>query len=83
MKVQGGKKATKVVNMMRITKQVAHKQTNKCARFNFVSTWSIANVNETCDCFQNNFQVGLKTNPLGYTSVNFGFTTMVQREARQ
>jgi hypothetical protein len=51
MKVQGGKKATKVVNMMRITKQVAHKQTNKCARFNFVSTWSIANVNETCDCF--------------------------------
>ncbi len=60
MKGQGGKKATEVTNMMIIIKQVVHKSTNKCVRFNFVSTWSITNVNEACDCFHNNFEVGLK-----------------------
>jgi len=50
----------------------------KCARSNFVLTWTTNVVKQASNYYHNTFRAGFKPHPLQYIGVNLRFTTSIQ-----
>jgi hypothetical protein len=68
----------KVVEMVIGLEKIACRLMEKCARSNFVLTWTINVVRQANNCSHNTFKTRFRPHPLRYIGVNLGFTTSIQ-----
>jgi len=68
----------KVVEMVTRLEKIACRLMEKCARSNFVLTWTTNVVRQVSNHSHKTFKVGFRPHPLQYIGVNLWFTTSIQ-----
>jgi len=68
----------KVVEMVTRFEKITCRLMEKCARSNFVLTWTTNVVKQASNYYHNTFRAGFKPHPLQYIGVNLRFTTSIQ-----
>jgi hypothetical protein len=68
----------KVVEMVIRLEKIACRLMEKCARSNFVLTWTTNVVKQASNHSHNTFRAGFRPHPLWYIGLNLWFTTSNQ-----